>query len=195
MKLGYYHRFYFCLQHMICTFVPVCGELHWSWIAPLRIFFIAYFNLDLLFINIERTSWLKNPDTRSLKEEKKGAWVLWTSEAVRTSSTGGRCSSVYCTDKLWWAYVTVGKGSNITKTRNNLSKQEKVMNYLPLFSLETWILIITFICLFVMSVSIIESFFLGTLTLLKNMSWRCVESLQVWKGDSWNIWKNGNSGL
>lgn len=40
------------------------------------------------------------------------------------------------------------------------------MNYLPLFSLETWILLITFISLFVMSVSIIESFSLGTLTLL-----------------------------
>lgn len=61
---------------MICTFVPVCGELHWSWIAPLRIFFIAYFNLDLLFINIERTSWLKNPDTGSLKEEKRRMGIV-----------------------------------------------------------------------------------------------------------------------
>lgn len=45
-------------------------------VAPLRIFFIAYFNLDLLFINIERTSWLKNPDTGSLKEKKRRMGIV-----------------------------------------------------------------------------------------------------------------------
>lgn len=34
-------------------------------------FFFAYFNLDLLFINIERTSWSKNPDNGFLKEPRR----------------------------------------------------------------------------------------------------------------------------
>lgn len=39
-------------------------------------FFFAYFNLDLLFINIERTSWPKNPDSGFLKEPRRMGCAL-----------------------------------------------------------------------------------------------------------------------
>lgn len=93
--------------------------------CPPQIFFVAYFNLDLLFINIERTSWLKNPDTGSLKE-KKSTNVLWTSESWRHPQEGTVYHFIALAQiKLWRVYVTGGKWLNFRKTRNNLSKEKK----------------------------------------------------------------------
>lgn len=72
--------------------------------CPPQIFFIAYFNLDLLFINIERTSWSKNPDTGSPKEEKRRIGIV--NERNSSDVVHRRALfSVYCTgtDKLWTA--------------------------------------------------------------------------------------------
>lgn len=90
-SLVYFHRFVaMSLSHGLYF----CSRIHWmlwSCFAHLRIFFFAYFNLDLLFINIERTSWSQNPDNGSPKEQS-----AIMNKRVTSLSTGGRCLPVYC---------------------------------------------------------------------------------------------------
>lgn len=87
---------------------------------------------------MERTSWLKNPDTGSLNRYCEQA-----GHSGRRPQ--GALLARYCTgaDKQEKKVQTPGRLAT-------LSKQTKIMNYLPSFGLETWILLITFVCLFVM---------------------------------------------
>lgn len=96
-------------------------------------------------------------DTGSLKEEKAHRYLEQAKQSRRHPQEGAVYQFIALLLALVNSAITGGKGSNFRKTRNNLSKQKKIMNYLPLFALETWILLITLVCLFVMQVSTITS--------------------------------------